>query len=146
RGTSDASRGRGKKNNAIFAVIIALAGSLILACLISPIILRLLWKGTPATRDSPSGNTVVPRPPFSDRSDSEQGMRLVSSAPATNAGWTMGPDGPILTDKFGRIMLNLQQEQIAEVNRVLQEVYGEYPELESQNSERTTSQAGHVVV
>lgn len=61
-------------------------------------------------------------------------------------GWSLGPDGPTLTDGFARDVLKLQPAQIEQVNRVLQAIYDEYPVLEAKNTEQQTNEAGHLVI
>ena len=59
--------------------------------------------------------------------------------------WEIGPDGPMLTDEFGRQRLELAPDKIHAVNRVLQAAYREGFTLEAQHTKQETRPNGHVV-
>jgi hypothetical protein len=140
----DASPVQRKKTNTVLWVVLGLV-VVVLAILLSPVIIALVWRTSliPASHDV---NDVVPRSSNSALSDRAEVTRPAAMPAESTSGWTIGPDGPVLTDVFGRVVLNLQPAQIAEVNRILQAAYREYPSLELQNSEQHTSDAGRVVV
>lgn len=72
--------------------------------------------------------------------------RELSLDQAQSSGWTMGPDGPKLTDVLARLSLKLSPSQTESVNKALQASYAEFPALEAQHTEQRTDDAGHVLV
>jgi hypothetical protein len=61
-------------------------------------------------------------------------------------GWTMGPDGPALSDMFAANILQLKPRQRGEVDRVLQENRRAYLEALVALSARHVNDAGHWLV
>jgi hypothetical protein len=59
--------------------------------------------------------------------------------------WEIGPDGPMLTDEFGRQRLELAPDNIHAVNGILQAAYREGLALDAQQTKQETSPNGHVV-
>lgn len=75
--------------------------------------------------------------------------RVVSEsdpARAPSPGWTLGKNGPELTDSLARLSLKLQPSQIEAVNKILQATYQEYPAIEAEQTHQHTDDAGHIVV
>jgi hypothetical protein len=141
----DASPVQRKKTNTVLWVAIVLVVVVVLAILLSPVIIALVWK-TSLIPAGPNVNESVTRDTFSTSSATGQGTRPDAPAAESSWGWKLGPEGPVLTDVFGRAVLNLQPAQIAEVNKILQAAYDEYQALELQNTEQHTNDAGHIVV
>lgn len=67
-------------------------------------------------------------------------------ARAPSSGWTLGKNGPELTDSFARLSLKLQPAQIDSVNKILQASHREYPAIEAAHTEQHTDDAGHLVI
>jgi hypothetical protein len=61
-------------------------------------------------------------------------------------GWTLGKNGPELTDTFARLSLKLDPAQLEKVNNILQASYQEYPALEAEHTEQHTDDVGHLVL
>jgi tRNA A-37 threonylcarbamoyl transferase component Bud32 len=59
--------------------------------------------------------------------------------------WSLGPNGPALTDSFRRV-LGLSPQRAEQVNKVLEAIYMESLELEARNFSRETDDAGHVII
>jgi hypothetical protein len=56
---------------------------------------------------------------------------------------TFGPDGPELTD--GGLRSSLRPDQVAPVNKALQESYRDYLAIEKRNTDQSTDEQGHVI-
>jgi hypothetical protein len=88
--------------------------------------------------DGESSNEATLSPPMAPHE--------LSLDQASSTGWTMGTNGPKLTDAFARLSLKLSASQTESVNKVLQASYAEFPAIESQHTEQSTNDAGHIVV
>jgi serine/threonine protein kinase len=76
---------------------------------------------------------------------SKLGFHELMSAPLTQ-NWIMTSDGPVLTDGFVRVGLELDATQIDEVKRVLQAVYADYLKIEQRHLEQQTADDGHLII
>ena len=98
------------------------------------------WLGVGAStetrRDSP---TAIAGPAIS------QPANPFADSPSTRRGWTMGPDGPVLTEAFATHVLKLDPAAREKVDRILQTISVESQALEQSRSKRQVDEAGHVV-